>query len=63
MVIGGAIGNIIDRLHLGAVADFLDFHAFGWHYPSFNAADSFITVGIVMLVANSLFCSGHKEAI
>ena len=35
MVIGGAIGNIIDRLHFGAVADFFDFHAFGWHYPAF----------------------------
>jgi len=55
MVIGGAIGNIIDRLHFGAVADFLDFHINGWHYPSFNLADSFITVGIVILVGYSLF--------
>jgi len=55
MVIGGAIGNIIDRLHFGAVADFFDFHVFGWHYPAFNLADSFISVGIVILVMNSLF--------
>ncbi len=55
MVIGGAIGNIIDRLHFRAVADFLDFHAIGWHYPAFNLADSFISVGIVILVMNSLF--------
>lgn len=55
MVIGGAIGNIIDRLHFGAVADFLDFHINGWHYPAFNMADSLISVGIVILVVNSLF--------
>lgn len=55
MVIGGAIGNIIDRLHFRAVADFLDFHIMGWHYPAFNLADSFISVGIVILVVNSLF--------
>lgn len=55
MVIGGALGNVIDRLHFGAVADFLDFHVMGWHYPAFNLADSFITIGIVILVVNSLF--------
>ncbi len=55
LVIGGAIGNIIDRLHFGAVADFLDFHVGDWHYPAFNLADSFISVGIVMLVGYSLF--------
>jgi len=55
MVIGGAIGNIIDRLHFRAVADFLDFHIAGHHYPAFNLADSFISIGIVMLVVYSLF--------
>ena len=55
MVIGGALGNVIDRLHFRAVADFLDFHVMGWHYPAFNLADSFITIGIVILVMNSLF--------
>jgi signal peptidase II len=55
MVIGGAIGNIIDRIHFRAVADFLDFHIMGWHYPAFNLADSFISIGIVILVVNSLF--------
>ena len=55
MVIGGAIGNIIDRLHFGAVADFLDFHVGDWHYPAFNLADSFITIGVVTLVIYSLF--------
>lgn len=62
MVIGGALGNVIDRLHFSAVADFLDFHAFGWHFPAFNLADSFISIGIVILIANSLFCnSDNKE--
>lgn len=55
LVIGGALGNIIDRLHFGAVADFIDFHIADWHYPAFNLADSFITVGIAILVINSLF--------
>ncbi len=55
MVIGGAIGNVIDRLHFGAVVDFLDFHAFGWHYPAFNVADSCITIGIALLVFDGVF--------
>jgi signal peptidase II len=55
MVIGGALGNVIDRFHYGAVADFFDFHIAGWHYPAFNLADSFITVGIVLLLIYSLF--------
>lgn len=55
MVIGGALGNVIDRLHFGAVADFLDFHINNWHYPAFNIADSLISIGIVILVVNSLF--------
>lgn len=60
-VIGGAIGNIIDRLHFSAVADFFDFHVMGWHYPAFNMADSFISVGIVILVVNSLFFGRNNE--
>ncbi len=55
MVIGGAVGNIIDRIRFGAVADFLDFHAFGYHYPAFNVADCGITLGIAMLVIDGLF--------
>jgi signal peptidase II len=49
-VIGGAIGNVIDRLRFGAVADFLDVHVAGWHWPAFNVADSFICVGVAMLL-------------
>jgi signal peptidase II len=55
MVVGGALGNVIDRLHFGAVADFLDFYVKGWHYPAFNLADSFISVGILILVTYGLF--------
>lgn len=59
LVIGGAIGNVIDRLRFGAVFDFLDFHAFGLHWPAFNVADSAITMGALVLVADSLFV--HPE--
>ncbi len=55
LIIGGAIGNVIDRLRFGAVFDFLDFHAFGWHWPAFNVADSAITVGVAVLFVDSLF--------
>lgn len=55
LVIGGALGNILDRLRFGAVADFLDIHAFGWHWPAFNMADSCITIGIAMLLIDGLF--------
>ncbi len=55
MIIGGAIGNIIDRLRIGAVVDFLDFYAFGYHWPAFNIADASICVGATLLVFESLF--------
>ena len=54
-IIGGALGNVIDRLRFGAVADFLDVHLAGYHWPAFNVADSAITVGAVILVFDSLF--------
>ena len=50
LILGGALGNVIDRVLVGAVVDFLDFHAAGWHWPAFNVADSGISVGVVMLV-------------
>ena len=55
MVIGGAIGNVIDRVRFGAVADFLDFHVLGYHWPAFNIADSGIVVGVALLVFDQLF--------
>ncbi|MSO85245.1 MAG: signal peptidase II [Rhodospirillales bacterium] len=54
-VIGGALGNVIDRVRFGAVADFLDFHAFGYHWPAFNAADTAISLGALALLADVLF--------
>lgn len=63
MVIGGALGNVIDRLHFGAVADFFDFYVGKWHYPAFNIADSFITIGIVILVMNSLFLGRDNKRV
>lgn len=54
-VIGGAVGNVIDRFRFGAVADFFDFHVMGWHYPAFNIADCGIVVGIAMLVIDGIF--------
>ena len=50
LVIGGAAGNVIDRLQYGAVVDFLDVHGFGYHWPAFNVADSAICVGASILV-------------
>jgi signal peptidase II len=54
-IIGGALGNVIDRARFGAVADFLDVHVAGHHWPAFNLADSAITVGAVFLIVDSLF--------
>ena len=55
LIIGGAIGNIIDRGIYGAVMDFLDIHIGNYHWPAFNIADSCITIGAIILVIDSLF--------
>lgn len=55
LVIGGALGNVIDRARFGAVIDFLDFHAFGYHWPAFNVADMAVVTGISLLILLSLF--------
>jgi signal peptidase II len=55
MVIGGALGNVIDRLRFGEVADFLDFHVLGYHWPAFNVADTGISVGVALIVIDGLF--------
>lgn len=55
LIVGGAIGNVLDRLYLGAVVDFLDFHAFGWHWPAFNVADSGVVIGALGLIGDGLF--------
>jgi lipoprotein signal peptidase len=54
-VIGGAVGNVIDRLRFGAVVDFVDAHAWGWHWYVFNIADAGIVCGVGVLLADALF--------
>lgn len=53
-IMGGAVGNVVDRLMHGYVVDFLDFHAVGWHFPAFNVADSAITMGAICLILDEL---------
>ena len=53
-VIGGALGNVIDRLRIGAVVDYLDFHWLGWHWPAFNLADIFVVTGAGLLLLASV---------
>ena len=50
LVIGGAIGNAIDRVIYGKVVDFVDFHLGNWHYPAFNVADSAIFIGVILWI-------------
>lgn len=54
LILGGALGNVIDRLHHGHVIDFLQFHWAGWYFPSFNLADSAITIGAGLLILDEL---------
>lgn len=59
LVIGGAVGNFIDRLFLGYVVDFIDLHYQNYHWPTFNIADSAITIGVLLLIGLAVF---YKEA-
>jgi len=59
LVLGGAVGNLIDRIRIGKVTDFIDFHVNSWHWPSFNVADSALTVGIILFLWANIFGSGH----
>ena len=54
LLLGGAVGNVIDRVLYSHVIDFLDFHYAGWHFPAFNVADSAITLGAGMLILDEL---------
>ena len=53
-ILGGAVGNVIDRVRFGAVVDFLDFHVSGYHWPAFNVADSAIVIGAGLILLDSL---------
>lgn len=59
LVIGGALGNVVDRVRMGAVADFLDVHVAGYHWPAFNVADAGITVGVALIVLDGFI---HRSA-
>jgi signal peptidase II len=61
LILGGAVGNVIDRVLVGAVVDFLDFHAFGTHWPAFNVADTTIFLGAAGLIFES-FLSKDEAA-
>ena len=60
LIIGGALGNVIDRIRLGAVFDFLDFSIGTYHWPAFNAADSFICVGALIVIFHGLWNNQKK---
>ena len=55
LIIGGAIGNVTDRIMIGAVVDFIDFHVGGFHWPAFNIADMGITCGAALLIWDAIF--------
>jgi signal peptidase II len=61
LVLGGAVGNVIDRIRFGYVVDFIQVLIAGWPFPSFNVADSAITVGAGLLIVDALFISGRVK--
>ena len=63
LIAGGAIGNVIDRVRLGAVVDFLDFYVAGHHWPAFNVADSAILVGVVLFLLSNYLEERQKKNI
>ncbi|MDR1275313.1 MAG: signal peptidase II [Candidatus Accumulibacter sp.] len=62
MVLGGAIGNVVDRVSIGAVVDFIQWHAGGYYWPAFNAADSAITLGALVLVWDQFASEAQGKA-
>ena len=61
LIAGGAIGNALDRIIHGKVVDFIDVHYLNWHWPTFNIADSFIFIGVVLFLYNELFLIKGKK--
>lgn len=62
LIVSGAINNIIDRIRVGAVVDFLDFHIGHWHYPVFNVADSVVVIGVGILAWQNLIVNGRVDS-
>lgn len=61
LILGGALGNLIDRIHYGFVIDFIQLYYKNWYWPAFNVADSAICVGAVMLAIEMLFSKSHQS--
>ena len=61
MVIGGALGNIMDRVRFGAVVDFMDVHMMDYHWPSFNISDSCISIGVFLLIIYAFFFENREK--
>lgn len=61
LVLGGAIGNLIDRLRYGYVVDFIDLHVAGWHWPAFNVADAAIVLGVILLLVDGFVPHGRPQ--
>lgn len=61
LILGGAAGNLYDRVTRGSVTDFLDFHLSGWHWPAFNVADSAITIGVLLLLLDAVRARPRPE--
>jgi signal peptidase II len=55
LILGGAVGNVIDRIRISVVTDFLDFHWAAYHFPAFNVADACITLGVILMIWHELF--------
>jgi signal peptidase II len=60
MIIGGALGNIIDRVRIGKVVDFIDFHINAWHFAIFNVADMAVSIGVFLLIVLTVFCKEYR---
>ena len=60
LILGGALGNLIDRIRLGYVVDFIDFHVSGWHFATFNIADSAVSVGAAWLILQLIFSRSNQ---
>lgn len=60
LILGGAIGNLVDRVQLGYVVDFIDVYYKNWHYPAFNVADSAITCGVILFLVDALVLSRRR---
>ena len=61
LILGGAVGNLLDRIMRGKVTDFIDWHYGAYHWPSFNLADSSITIGVILLLIHGIFCKSDTK--